>query len=369
LVPTYTFLATVMPIFACNAVPVLVDADEWSGNLDPSDLERHITQHTKAIAVTHLNGFPVDMAAVMAIASKHGIKVVEDCCHAHGAICDGRKVGTFGDVAVFSTQAKKLVTGGEGGLMLTNHSRLHQRAVMLGHFRDRCYDEVTDDDYRELAGTGFGLNYRMHPIGAALAGGSLGRLEQTIATRTANFEHFSQALDGIPGIRRPVVAPHMTRPVYYSYQPLYVPEELDGLSIDVFVRAVAAEGVPISRPKSPPLHCEPAFQRGDIGLETYGPGGRGAGYRRYRAGDLPASESYVARALRFPSTYSEDVRPMLGTFAEAIAKVARHAGDLHALAADEGPTQLERMLALQTRRVGPMYRTGTGRNYTSGRDR
>jgi len=90
LAPTYTFLATVMPLFVVNAVPVLVDADPTTGNIDPGDLERHVTDRTRAIVVTHLWGNPVDMPAIMEIARRRGLMVVEDCSHAHGATCDGR---------------------------------------------------------------------------------------------------------------------------------------------------------------------------------------------------------------------------------------------------------------------------------------
>ncbi|MGH8794761.1 MAG: DegT/DnrJ/EryC1/StrS family aminotransferase [Stackebrandtia sp.] len=328
LAPTYTFLATVTPILAVNAVPVLVDADEWTGNLDPALLEARITERTKAVAVTHLNGYPVDMAGVTAVARKHGLKVIEDCSHAHGAICGGRKVGTFGDVAAFSVQARKLVTGGEGGVLITDDSRIFERAVLLGHFRDRSYDDVSSPDYRPYVPTGFGFNYRMNPLSACLAADSMQRLEDTVAGRRRNFTHFDALLADVPGVRAPVVETHMDRPVHYSYQPLYVPEELDGLPAEVFVRAAAAEGVPISRPKSPPLHCEPAFQRGDPVLNTYGHFGvRGGEYRVYADGDLPKSEAYVARALRFPA-YTDDVRADLDRFAEAMAKVARQASKL-----------------------------------------
>src|SRR5258708_1290783 len=118
--PTYTFLATVMPLFVANGIPVLVDAERTTGNLDPAQLEQHVTDRTRAIVVTHLWGNPVDMLAVMDVARRHRLAVVEDCSHAHGARCNGRPVGTFGDVSVFSLQGKKLVAAGQGGLLVTN---------------------------------------------------------------------------------------------------------------------------------------------------------------------------------------------------------------------------------------------------------
>ena len=162
-----------------------------------------------------------------------------------------------------------------------------------------------------------------------LAVAALGRLEETIAARAANFDLLDALLDDIPGVRPPARPSHMTRPVHYSYQPRYVPEELDGLPIEVFTKAVAAEGVPLTRPKSPPLHCLPAFARTDLGMRTYGHfGHQGATYRTYAPGDLPASEAYVAHALRLPA-YTDDVRPYVERVAAAFAKVARNAATLH----------------------------------------
>jgi dTDP-4-amino-4,6-dideoxygalactose transaminase len=331
LAPTYTFLATVMPIFATNAVPVLIDADEWTGNLDPALLAAHVTPRTKAIVVTHLNGYPAPMAAVMAVAHRHDLRVVEDCSQAHGARCDGRLVGTFGDVAAFSLQANKLVPAGEGGMVLTNDRQIYERAVMLGHFADRAVTDVHSPELAPLAHTAFGLNLRIHPLGATLATAALGRLDDTIAARARNFELLDGLLDGIDGVRPPVRLPHMTRPVHYSYQPLYRPDELGDLPVEVFARAVAAEGVPLTRPRSRPLHCQPAFQRPDIGMKTYGHFGlQGAGYRVYAPGDLPKSEAYLARALRLPA-YTEDIRPYAERIGAAFAKVARHTGVLHDL--------------------------------------
>lgn len=354
LVPTYTFLATITPVLSLNAVPVLVDCDEWTGNIDPARLEAAVTPRTKAIAVTHLNGYPVDMPKVMAVARRHGLKVVEDCSHSHGAVCAGQKIGTWGDAAAFSVQAKKLVTGGEGGLLLTQDTEVFERAVLLGHFRDRSYDDVTDPALRPYVATGFGFNYRMNPLSAHLASNSMDRLERTISGRETNFRHFDTLLKGVPGIRPAEPEPHMDRVSYYSYQPHYLPEELDGLPIEIYIEAVAAEGVPVTRPKSPPLHCEPAFQcdRPVLGaFHHYGQ--QGASYRTYAPGALPQSEAYVRHALRFPA-YTDDVRDDLDRFADAMAKVAEHAPELRRLAGDHDPDEfLARIASVDGRYIEP----------------
>ncbi|MDF3290297.1 DegT/DnrJ/EryC1/StrS family aminotransferase [Streptomyces silvisoli] len=336
LAPTYTFMSTVTPLFAVNAVPVLIDADEWTGNLDPSLLEAHITPRTRAIVVTHMNGFPVDMAAVVRVARKHDLKLVEDCSLAHGAVSNGQQVGTFGDAAAFSLQSNKHVTAGTGGILVTNDARVHERAVLLGHFLDRSRSDVRSVEYLPFVPTGFGFNNRIHPVGAALAVASLGRLDEVIAQRCRNAEQLDALLAGIDGVQPPVREAHVDRPSPYGYQPLYHPEELDGLPIELFVRAAAAEGVPVARAKTPPLHRMPAFQRRDTGLGTYGHFGfQGVEYRVYRDGELPRSEAYVSRVLRFPA-YPQDEYSAQELFVAALKKVGRNAGALVRWARREG---------------------------------
>lgn len=324
LAPTYTFHGTVMPLFVCNAVPVLVDCDPVTGNLDPADLQARITSRTRAVVVTHLNGYPVDMTAVLAVARRHGLAVVEDCSQAHGAECDGRRVGGLGDVAAFSMQPLKQVTAGAGGVLTTDDDRIHQRAVLFGHSLARSADEATDPGHRRFAGTGFGLNLRIHPVAALLADRSLSRLDDVLSARRRNYEHLDAQLADVPGVRAPVRRAHVTRVAHYSHQPLYRPDELGGLPVDRYVRALAAEGVPVTRPNSPPLHLEPAFAD-----DTWLAGTPSAtpGLRRYRPGDLPGAESYVAGALRLP-VYTEDVRGELDLFAAAFRKVSAHAEQL-----------------------------------------
>jgi dTDP-4-amino-4,6-dideoxygalactose transaminase len=327
--PTYTFHATVLPVVVCNAVPVLADAHPDTGNIDPDAVERVITARTKAIVVMHLNGYPVDMPRIMDIARRHGLRVVEDCSQAHGAECADAPIGSFGDVAAFSLQSRKQVTAGSGGIMTTNDDRIFERAVLLGHSLDRAERDVVSDAYRRFATTGFGLNLRMHPLAAALAASSLDRLDELLTVRQANCDHLDAILDSVPGVRPPLRQDHMTRLAPYSHQPLYRAEELADLPIETFVRAIAAEGVPLSRPRTPPLHRAPAFQDPAWRLGTYGPPPDVA-HRAYRDGDLPDSETYFTTALRMP-VYSRDVRPYLDQFAVAFDKVARNIDRLHEL--------------------------------------
>ncbi|MFI6776094.1 DegT/DnrJ/EryC1/StrS family aminotransferase [Nocardia sp. NPDC050412] len=325
LAPTYTFLATVMPIFAVNAVPVLVDVDASTGNLDPDDMERHVTSRTRAIVVTHLNGVPADMDVIMPMARRHGLAVVEDCSQAHGAVCSGMNVGSFGDAGAFSLQAKKTVTAGTGGILITDNQRVYERAVMLGHFLDRAEEDVRSAEYAQFATTGFGLNLRMHPLGAVLARSSLRQLDDILTVRQRNYEHMDRLLTEIPGVQPPVRRAYMDRVSHYSYQPLYRSDELGGLPIDTYTKAVAAEGVPLSRPRSGAMHQQPAFQDPAWDSQTFSTAA--SRYRRYRGDEFPGSATYLAHALRLP-VHSIDIRPDLDRWAEALSKVAANVDKL-----------------------------------------
>lgn len=331
LVPTYTFLATVMPLFALNLVPVLVDADPMTGNLDPGDLTRHLTSRTRAVVVTHMWGVPCDMAPIMDVAREHGLRVVEDCSHAHGAEVMGHRVGAIGDIAAFSLQGKKLVAAGQGGILTTNNRDLFERAVLFGHFKVRSFQDVHAPSLAPFASTGVGLNYRMHPLAAALAERQFNRLDDYITGRQLNFEYLNERLKGIPGILPPIVPDYAERCVWYSYKPLFDPDTLPGVSIDRYIEALAAEGVEIERSETKPLHHEAIFQEGPgvvfAGFgHFYGISDSGR-LRHYAVGDLPQSERYAERTLVLPP-YTTANRPLMDRIAIAFRKVADGADTL-----------------------------------------
>ena len=318
LAPTYTFLATVMPIFVVNAVPVLVDADPTNGNVDPDDIERHITTKTKAIVVTHMWGMPCDMARIAEIAQRHGLLLVEDCSHAPGAVSAGKKVGSWGDVAIFSLQAKKLVAAGQGGILVTKHREMYERATLLGHFKVRSLQEVQTEEYRRFAETGFGLNYRMHPLAAAIANVQFTHLEEYIQGRRDNFVYLNEKLTGFPGLIVPQEQPG-DRHVYYSYKFAYLADAC-GIPVDLFVEALRAEGVDISRSKTLPLHQEAVFQSQRTPMKCYDNHPRLV----YSAGDLPNSELYASRALSL-TEYTTPVKALLDQYVLAVEKVIENA--------------------------------------------
>jgi perosamine synthetase len=326
--PTFTFLSTVMPLFVVNAVPVLVDCEPDTGNIDPAVIEAAITPRTRAVVVVHINGHACDMEPIVDICRRRGLKLVEDASHAHGAMWNDTKVGRFGDVSVFSLQGAKLTAAGQGGLMLTDDREIFERAVLLGHFRNRSFDDVTSDEYREFATTGYGLNYRMHPLAAALARRQFEDLDAYIDGREANLGLLSAGLADIAGVDPPARRPYATRHPWFNYKPLYDADALDGLDRALFIKALQAEGVPVGDSTSVPLHYEHLFQVGDDRSRTYG---REPNRRVYAAGDLPNAESYAERAMRIP-TYTEPRTALIEQIIQAFEKVSRRRGDLLAAA-------------------------------------
>ena len=330
--PTYTFLSTVVPIFQCNANPVLCDLDPEILTISPESIQARITTRTRAIVVTHIWGHPADMDAILALARHHRLPVIEDCSHAHGATYRGRRVGTIGDIGVFSLEGHKPIVAGEGGMLITNNQDYYERAVLLGHFGDRAKECVLLPHNRTFVDTGLGHKYRMHPLAAAIANAQLPHLDECNEMRRRNMEHLSLGLRGIPGIRPPVTQSYATRGGWYGYKTVYEAHELSGLSLDTYLQALTAEGVPVRRPGSPPLHLLPLFQlSGEDGIRFRLPWAFSGMPPRTPnwCGELPNAERMYAKLLSLP-TFTDPAEDILDQYALAFAKVAAHADRIRA---------------------------------------
>lgn len=319
--PTYTFLATVMPLVQLGAVPVLADAEKDTGNIDPASVEAAITPRTVGIVATHMWGHPCEMDQLRDIARRHGLWILEDASHAHGATYRGQEVGTFGDAAAFSFQAAKIVFAGQGGLLASATKATHERAVLLGHFMVRAVEE--GGELARYASTGFGLNYRMHPAGAALALESSADLDENIDARTRLHAQLSRRLDEIPGITPPVTRPDCTRGAFYGYK-VHVGEQWTSAGLKNVIAALRAEGISVSQPGTKPLHTLPFFTDEDVPLLTRGRADR----RVYRPGDLPAAEEIWSSSLKLPTFTFADEEPLIDSYAEAFAKVYANLDEL-----------------------------------------
>jgi dTDP-4-amino-4,6-dideoxygalactose transaminase len=195
--PAYTFFATATP-FAYEGVKVVfADADGW-GNLDPAALPALLTDRTRAVVVTHMWGNPCDMTAIAAFCHTNDLLLLEDCSHAHFADWRGQHVGTFGAMAVFSTNQKAITTG-EGGLLVTHDDRFRELALLHGHYNKRSFQEIDPSaPHYRYALTGMGLKSRMTTLSAAIGLDQLAKADDIEQRRRSILDRFARALDGNP---------------------------------------------------------------------------------------------------------------------------------------------------------------------------
>jgi len=246
LLPTLTYIASANAITYTGATPVFVDSETAYWQMDPRELEARITPRTKAIMPVHLYGHACEMAPIMAIAKRHGLKVVEDCAEAIGTRDGDRLVGTFGDVASFSFFGNKTITTGEGGMVTTADPEIADKVRRLkgqGLAKDREY-------WHDLVG----YNYRMTNICAAIGCAQMDAIEEVIAMKQAVAGWYREALSGLPA------EVHGTRPgSFNSYWMVSIltdqAEDRDRL------RAHLKEDGIETRPLFPPMHLMPVYQR------------------------------------------------------------------------------------------------------------
>jgi perosamine synthetase len=251
LVPCMTFRATVTPLLLLNLRPVFYDANPVTGSIDLGDAASRLTSRTRALVITHLWGRPADMDAVCKFAAQHGLRIVEDCSHAHGAQWRGRPVGSFGAVSAFSAGTKKMVSGGTGGVLLTRDQDIYQRAVVFGQPKPRAERDVQNARLRPYARSGLGANLRGTPIAAALALDHLDRLPETIAIKNANLKLLDEALAAtLPGLTPPIREDSWSAGAWYAYGCRWSDPRADREAI---VDALRAEGVPVEA-WGKPLH-------------------------------------------------------------------------------------------------------------------
>ena len=243
LVPAYTFLSNALVVLHQGAVPVFVDVQRDSYNMDPNQIEGHITSRTKVIFPVHLCGLPADMDEINAIARKHDLVVIEDACHAPGATYKSKFVGSLGDAAGLSINAMKNLPSGEAGLFSTRHQNFYERVDALW-LRVKFHEPREELKY-PLATLGY--NYRCNVMSSTLARCQLAKLDELNTIRKSNCERLTAQLLGIPGVIPPQV-PHDRSHVYHLYRVRFDPKEA---GIDVppsefrakVVAALGAEGV------------------------------------------------------------------------------------------------------------------------------
>lgn len=323
--PAYTFYATATPLYSLGAIPVLCDSDE-TGNIDPDKIESLVTDKTRAVIVTHMWGIPVRQDEVAAICKAHGLRFLEDCSHAHGATYRGNKVGSISDAAAWSLQGQKIITGGEGGIVLTDDPEIYARLNMAGQYNKRCKQEIPSEHWlQEFAVTGMGLKLRAHPLAIAMAMEQFGHLDGWLSEKRRYAALFNQRLSQLPGIRVPTL-PEGADPAWYAYVFHY--QGLPGVSVDRFFQALQAEGArEADMPGSTcPLNHLPLVQRPWELFPSYARRKRQT--RRYKVGDFPAAELFFEGAIKLPVWVRPQDELMVESYIEAIEKVVLNSHQL-----------------------------------------
>lgn len=252
IVPPITFVATATSILLCHGVPVFADIDPETLNLSPAAAERAITPRTRAIIVVHFGGQPADMDAFSSLAERHRLVLIEDAAHAHGAVWRGKPVGNFGIAATFSFQSFKLVTSGEGGIVLTNSSEIAQKVWSYCNQGRRkgagWFEHFT-----------LGTNYRITGFQAAILSQQIKRLPEQTRKREENVEHLRQKLRTIPGFVLSESDPRVKRHPHYLVTVRYQASEFGGAKRDTVIQALRAEGIPVQAVYPYPLYRNPLF--------------------------------------------------------------------------------------------------------------
>ncbi|HTE22491.1 MAG TPA: DegT/DnrJ/EryC1/StrS family aminotransferase [Candidatus Limnocylindria bacterium] len=315
--PAYTFFATVTPIFQTGAVPILCDA-RADGNINPIEIEKLITPKTKAIIITHMWGMPCDMDSILDICQKHSLKLIEDCSHAHGASYKGKPVGSQGDISVFSIQGQKIITGGEGGIIVTNNTEMYERSLLFGHYNKRCRQEIRrDSPFYEYAVTGFGLKLRAHPFAISMANEQFLHLKKWHRAKHTNALYLTKILENYKELELPRATHKNDEPSWYAYTFRLKPDALT-ISTKEFCARLVANGIADADvPGSTcPLNLLKLFQKPAVLFPGY------AETVAYKKGDFPKAESFFERAIKLPIDVqeTEDYKKVLRFYARVIGE-------------------------------------------------
>jgi len=338
--PSMTYWASCLQALTLGAAVNFADIARDTLCIDPDDIEHRIGPRTRAIVVVHYAGYPADMDRIMAIARRHGVRVIEDVSHAHGTLYKGRMVGTIGDIAAMSMMAGKSFAIGEAGMIVTNDRELYERCIAYGHYErtgvptryEAADNQVTIAALKRYAGVPLGgYKHRMNQTCSAMGRVQLKYYPARIAEIQRAMNRFWDLLEGVPGIRahRPPKDSNCTMGGWYCARGLYRAEELGGLPCAKFCEAVRAEGVGGCNPGANfPLHLHPVFHTADI-FNQGKPTMIAFGQRDVRQGpgSLPVAENIAEIAYGVP-WFKHDRPDIIAQYALAYRKVAENADEL-----------------------------------------
>jgi len=318
----YTFVASILPILLANALPVFVDVDPDTWQIDPAKIEARVNKNTAAILPVHIIGGICDMDRINALAAKHGLKVIEDACEAHGGEWRGKKVGTLGDLGCFSFQNGKSLTCGEGGAILGHDERLMDRCYSFHNMgRPRGSIASQNGEAHVILAT----KCRMAEYQASILMTQMETFEAECRRRSENSVYLTQRLKQIPGIVPRRNYPQVTQPAFYYYGFRYKSEQFDGLPRARFVAALKAEGIQVSTGlgviEGKPMNREGSIEdalRSKAYQKIY-PRETLAGYRA--ANECPEADRLVRETVGFHHSMLLGTRQDMDDMCNAVAKI------------------------------------------------
>ncbi|MCE1252186.1 MAG: DegT/DnrJ/EryC1/StrS family aminotransferase [Anaerolineae bacterium] len=326
IIPAYTYVATATAPLMVGAIPVFVDIDPETYNMDVQRLEEAITPFTRAIIPVHFGGQPCQMDEIKKIAARHDIKVIEDAAHAHGASYRGQKCGSLADLASFSFQNSKNMTAGEGGIITTNdevYADTCETLVWAGRKRGQPW-------YRHYV---LASNARMTEFQGAILLAQLERLDEQNRLRRENAQRLDVLLAGVEGIRPSKQLPEGTSS-YHIYMFRYDPKNFAGVDKQRFVAALQAEGIEgafggYTTPLyANPMFLEKEFMGGAYPLEAF-ENGRAINYADFERRCPVSERACASEAVWIPQSMLLGSAEDMMDIAEAIKKVQRLAVQLH----------------------------------------
>lgn len=323
IVTPWSFSSSAKAALFHNAIPIFADIEDRTYGLDPAAVEKAITRYTKAIIVVHLFGHPARMKEIMKVAKKHKLVVVEDCAQTHGAKYHGKKAGTIGDIGIFSLNATKQVTAGEGGMLITNNRTFGERAQLA-----RNHGEVWGPlkKKKEMVGM-LGWGYLLDEMSAALGLVQMKKIDRNFLRRTQLANRLNKRLSKFPFLKTPIVEKGCTH-AYYVYA-LKFDEKIAGISMRRFVETVRAEGIPIDAGYTAPIYWNPVYKW----KVFYGKDGFPYSHHprkvEYKKGDCPVVERlHLHEVINTMWTHLAVKEKEINDIVRAIEKVAENFGEL-----------------------------------------
>ena len=279
-----TFVSTVNVILHCGATPVFADVQQDTWNIDPKEIEKKITKKTKVLLSVHLHGRPCDMDAIMAIAQRHKLFIVEDAAHAAEAVYKGKKVGSIGDVTVFSFYVTKNIATGEGGMVTTNDKKLGQamRIMSLHGLSQDAYKRYSVRHYRHYESVTPGYKYNLTDIAASIGIHQLARVEKNWMVRKKHWDAYTRAFSDIPELTLPAIETIGTKHARHLFAVLLHTERLiisRDQFVDLLIKMNIGSGVHFN-----PVHLHEYYRR------TFG----------YKKGMFPNAEYIGERIVSLP---------------------------------------------------------------------